>query len=137
MSETKPTADELMSAARLALRSYQYGNSAPQMAKDLADMIEDFQTKRAPTPACLSSNFGEGFHAALRKAVDSEEAAKCYQLINKMPMEEWGAIVDFVIDGLGFDWYVVHRLDLSNTISGATEAKPELVEQASLTVADG
>jgi hypothetical protein len=48
----------------------------------------------------LVSLLGEGFHTAFRKAVDSEEAWEVWQMIKKMPGEDWAAILKFVADGL-------------------------------------
>lgn len=38
----------LLSAAKHALRSYQNGNSAPDLAKEVADEIESFQRREVP-----------------------------------------------------------------------------------------
>lgn len=44
----------------------------------------------------LKGFLGEGFHTALRKAVDSGRSDKIWMLIDTMPDEDWDAILTFV-----------------------------------------
>jgi hypothetical protein len=48
----------------------------------------------------LRSLLAEGFHTAFRKATDCEEAWPIWKLIGKMPREDWGAVIGFVMSGI-------------------------------------
>jgi hypothetical protein len=46
----EPTEDPLLRAAFHALRSYQYGNASPDLAKEIADKLEVFLKQKAGKP---------------------------------------------------------------------------------------
>jgi len=43
---------------------------------------------------------GEGFHAAFRKIIYTDEGKEIYRLIKKMSDEEWLAVLEFVYEGI-------------------------------------
>ncbi len=110
---TTRTADQLFVAALQALRSYQHGNAAPALAKEIADMMQHYRERTAPTRGCLVSNLGEGLHSGMRKAVDSDQSAALYRIVHTMPDDEWRAIIEWALDGLGPENFVVFRAEQS------------------------
>lgn len=48
----------------------------------------------------FSSLLAEGVHTAFRKATDCHQATPIHRLISEMPNEEWGSVIDWVVDGL-------------------------------------
>lgn len=46
------------------------------------------------------SLLGEGIHTAFRKATDCPQAMPIYRLISEMPNEEWGNVINWLVDGL-------------------------------------
>ena len=51
----------------------------------------------------LTSLLGEGFHTAFRKSTDHPSAHAIWVLIKDMPHEEYGGIIDFVMEGIRGD----------------------------------
>ena len=49
----------------------------------------------------LSDGIGEAIHAGFRKACVSKESNQIYRLIADMPDEDYGSLIDFVLDGCG------------------------------------
>jgi hypothetical protein len=47
----------------------------------------------------ITSNLAEGFHTAFRKASGHPDAHKIWALIRNLPSDEWGSIIQFVVDG--------------------------------------
>lgn len=89
LEKTLPTASDV-----LAFYTYDAGDNGAQYGLVITHK-ED----------CTKNNFisllGEGFHTAFRKAVgDSPQARKIHELIQKMPNDEWHAILEFVYDGI-------------------------------------
>lgn len=48
----------------------------------------------------LMSLLGEGFHTAFRKATSHERAYPIWTDIRKLPTDEWGSVLDFVMGGI-------------------------------------
>lgn len=51
-------------------------------------------------PEIFKSLLGEGLHTALRKASDHNEARAAWYAIDRLPGEEWNAVLGFVVAGL-------------------------------------
>lgn len=49
----------------------------------------------------ISDQIGEAFHTALRKASDHPVAWAAWKAIDRLPQDEWDAILKFVCNGLG------------------------------------
>jgi hypothetical protein len=52
------------------------------------------------TEEMLQSVLAEGFHTAFRKGTYCPQAHQIWTLIQEMPGEDWGAVIDFVMDGV-------------------------------------
>lgn len=54
---------------------------------------------------------GEGFHTAMRKVTDCQQADTIWHQIQKMPMDDWAAVLDFVASGFDglFNWYILPK----------------------------
>jgi hypothetical protein len=48
------------------------------------------------------SLLGEGFHTATRKAGDGPSSTQLWRTIDEMPIDEWEAILNFVLDGMEY-----------------------------------
>lgn len=67
------------------------------------------------------AQLGEAIHTAFRKAIDHPNAAQIHRLINELPPEEWGRIVDWIADAAGFTPTVlVIQHDLLQILAGDT-----------------
>ena len=51
-------------------------------------------------PDSVVGAIAEGTHTAFRKATDWDKAMMIHRLIDEMPMEDWGQVVDFIADGV-------------------------------------
>jgi hypothetical protein len=65
------------------------------------------QPKIVIDPGEMRSMISEGFHTAFRKC-DGDSAWAIWKLIDKMPPQEWSAVIDFVMSG--FEGYAVPPL---------------------------
>jgi hypothetical protein len=51
----------------------------------------------------LVEQLGEAFHSGFRKAADCKEAMPIHRLIDKMPREDWLAVLQWVVNGVPWD----------------------------------
>ncbi len=51
----------------------------------------------------LRAVLGEAIHTAFRKASDHPDAVRVWRILNRMPEEEWSAILDWIADSLPHD----------------------------------
>lgn len=67
----------------------------------------------------VRDQIGEAFHTGLRKASEHPTAAKAWQAIADMPRQDWHAVLEFALDGLGIN----HALARSpkTPVGGAAE----------------
>lgn len=64
------------------------------------EQAEALQGSYGVTASTIRSMIAEGFSTAFRKAADSMESAIAWKAIRDMDREEWGAILDFVVNPL-------------------------------------
>lgn len=102
--------------------------SGPEIAAESARIAAP-----APRPARLrpppvqvddgtfKSLLGEGLHTALRKASDHNEARAAWYAIDRLPAEEWNAVLSFVVSGIHASGCRLVSRDTSGGEEGLTE----------------
>lgn len=67
------------------------------------------------------AQLGEAIHTAFRKAIDHENAMPIHRLISGLPPDEWGRLIDWIVDAAGITPTVrVIQHDLLQILAGQT-----------------